>query len=243
MFLTLLSLTAIFLFDCTSGKAIDPQRNNEDFVRRDSRGMQRAKEMLWSDQANFYTNPLKSATSDGFAFERSSVPIPNDVPASIIKQHSVPNDGPAHFKQLSATMTQVPAPATMNAPKYQIDKWKPTTASNATQNFLLFFIQNDPAITISSLLLPHDFTRPAITAASNGDFSLQLIVEFPSLLLFCVKDAPAIMMATLTNFSLQLIVDTPSLFLLCDFERPAITAVTDGNFFFKFIVESISEGA
>jgi hypothetical protein len=59
----------VFLFDCTLGKAIDSQRNNTDFVQKDSRGMQRAKEMLRSDQANFYTNPLKSATSDGFAFE------------------------------------------------------------------------------------------------------------------------------------------------------------------------------
>jgi hypothetical protein len=77
-------------------------------------------------------------------------------------------------------------------------------------------------------LLPWDFKRPAIMT-----YSLQLIVEFPGLLLFCVKDAPAIMMATLTNFSLPLIVDTLSLLLLCDFECPAITAVTNGNFFFK----------
>ena len=90
MFLTLLTLIVVFLFDHTLGKAINPQRNNEDFVQRDSRGMQRAKEMLWSDQANFHTNLLKSATSDGLAFERSSVPIPNDIPASIIKQLSVP---------------------------------------------------------------------------------------------------------------------------------------------------------
>ncbi len=104
MFLTLLTLIVVFLFDHTLGKAIDPQRNNEDFVQRDSRGMQRAKEMLWSDQANFHTNLLKSATSDGLAFERSSVPIPNDDPASTIEQLSVPNNGPVHFKQLSVPM-------------------------------------------------------------------------------------------------------------------------------------------
>jgi hypothetical protein len=85
MFLTLLTLIAVFLFDCTLGKAIDPQSNKENFVRKDPRGMQRAKEMPWSNQANFYRNPLKLATSDGFAFEQSSVPIPNDVSASIIK--------------------------------------------------------------------------------------------------------------------------------------------------------------
>ena len=141
------------------------------------------------------------------SLSRSSVPNPNDDPASTIEQLSVPNDGPAstiqqlsvpnkgpaHFKQLSVpmivpqsfsattatmttTMTQVPATATTNAPKYQIDKY------NATQNLLLFFVRNDPAITISSLLLPRDFERPAIMT-----YSLQLIVEFPSLLLFASK--------------------------------------------------------
>jgi hypothetical protein len=101
MFLTLLMLIAVFLFDCTLGKAIDSQCNNRHIYGKDLRGMQRAKEMLWSNQANFYMNPLTSQTSDGFAFKQSSVPISNDVPASIIKQHSVPVDGPAHSKQLS----------------------------------------------------------------------------------------------------------------------------------------------
>ena len=50
------------------------------------------------------------------------------------------------------------------------------TATHA-QNLLLFFIRNDSAITISSLLLPRDFARPATTIATNGNFSLQLIVE------------------------------------------------------------------
>jgi hypothetical protein len=85
-----------------------------------------------------------------------------------------------------------------------------SAANYATsRNLLLLFFQNNPAIMIPSLLLPHDFERPAIMT-----FSLQLIVEFPSLLLFCIKDAPAIMVATITNFSLQLIVETPSLLLL-----------------------------
>jgi hypothetical protein len=49
----------------------------------------------------FYTNPWKSEKNDSSAFKQSSFPIPNDIPASIIKQHSVPDDSPAHFKQLS----------------------------------------------------------------------------------------------------------------------------------------------
>ena len=124
MFLTLLTLIGVFLFDHTPGKAIGSHRNNRHIYGKDLRGMQHAKEMLWSNQANFYTNPFKSATSDGFAFERSSVPIPNN--------------SPAHFKQLSVpmtvTMTQVPATATTNTPIYQINKY------NATQNLLLFFV-------------------------------------------------------------------------------------------------------
>ena len=159
MILTLLTLIAVFLFDRTLGKAIDPQRNNEDFIRRHSRGMQCAKEMLWSNQANFYTNPLKSETNDRFAFEQFSVPISNKGPAHF-KQLSVPMIVPQAFSAMTATMTatmtQVPATATTNAPKYQIDKCKPT-ANNATQNLLLFFVRNDPAITISSLLLSRDF--------------------------------------------------------------------------------------
>ncbi len=93
----------------------------------------------------------------------------------------------------TATMTQVPATATTNAPKYQIDKCKATwtqhktrspnilhpakTAANyATQkNLLLFFVQNNTSITTSSLFLPRDTACPAITTATNATFSLQLI--------------------------------------------------------------------
>ena len=72
----------------------------------------------------------------------------------------------------TVTKTQVPATrtATKNTQKYQLNKYKATqtqhktrrrsilhlvkkTANYATQrNLLLFFVQNDPAITISSLL-------------------------------------------------------------------------------------------
>ncbi len=194
--------------------------------------------------SKLYTNSFTSQTSDGFTFKQSSVPISNDIPASIIKQHSIPNDGPAHFRQLSVpTKSLTTTPRNLFLLRNKVNSeimtpcflHPPKSAANyaTSRNLLLFFVQNDPAIMKPSLLLPRDFKRPAIIA-----YSLQLIVKFPSHLLFCVKDAPAIMMVTLTSFSLQLIVDTPSLLLLRDFERPAITAVTNGNFFFKFIVES-----
>ena len=249
MLLTLLMLIVVFLFDHTLGKTINTQCNNRHIYEKDLKGMQHVKQMLWSDQANLYTNPLTSRTSDGIAFKQSSVPISNGVPASIIKQHSVPNDGPAHFKQLSVptkSLTTTSRNLLLLCNKDNSEIMNPCllhpakcAANHAIpRNLLLLYVRNGPAIIIPSLLLPRDFERPAIMT-----ISLQLIVEFPSLLLFCVKDAPAIMMVTFANFSLQLIVDTPSLLLLCDFERPAITAVTNGNFFFKFIVESILEGA
>jgi hypothetical protein len=60
----LLMLIANFLIDSTLGMAFDSQRNNKDIFQNDSRGKQRAKEMLWSNHANFCTIPLKSETND-----------------------------------------------------------------------------------------------------------------------------------------------------------------------------------
>jgi hypothetical protein len=89
-----------------------------------------------------------------------------------------------------------------------------TTATHA-QNLVLFFVRNDPAITM----------------ANHANSKLQLIVEC----LFLLRNED--------NSELQLIVETPSLLLLHNFKHPAITAVMNGSFSFKFIVESILEGA
>jgi len=216
---------AISLVDHTLGKAFDSQRNNKDIFRKDLRGMQSAKEMLSSDQANFHMNPWDSST-----FEQLSVPIPNDIPASTMSSFLsqltvVPTSSSSHFHVrtnatstatgltslndvtiahfstttaiMTATTTQVSATrtATMNAPKYQLDECEATqtqhktrspsilhpakkAADYATQrNPLLYFVPNDPAITLSGILLPHDFECPAITTTKNANFSLQLIVE------------------------------------------------------------------
>jgi len=103
MLLTLLTLIAIFLNDHKLGKAFDSQCNNEDIFRKDLRGMQSVKEMLSSDQENFYTYPLKSETNTRSNFERFSVSVRNDV--SSFMQISVPNDilsiTTSNFKQLN----------------------------------------------------------------------------------------------------------------------------------------------
>ena len=140
--------------------------------------------------------------SNSFALVQSSAPISNDVPASIIKQHSVPNDDPAHFNQLSApkkslTTTQrnlfllcnkdnseIMTPCLLHPAKI--------AANYATsRNLFLLYIRNDPAIMITSLLLVCVRDAPAIMMEPLANFSFQLVVENPSLLLFCVKDAPA----------------------------------------------------
>ncbi len=79
----LLRLIVVILFT-TFGQPFDSQCNNKDIFQYDSRGKQRMKEMLHSDHGNFYTNPLKSETNDSSTFERLSVPIPHDNPASFV---------------------------------------------------------------------------------------------------------------------------------------------------------------
>ena len=103
MLLPLLMLITIFLIDHTLGKAFSSQCNNKDiFWKQNSRGMQRAKEMLSSNQANFHRNPRKSEINDSSTFEWLSVPIPNDIPASTMGSFLsqltvVPTSSSLHF--------------------------------------------------------------------------------------------------------------------------------------------------
>jgi hypothetical protein len=83
MLLMLLTLIAIVLFP-TFGQAFNLQCNNEDIFRYDSRGKQRVKEILHSDQGNFYINSLKSEMNNSSTFEQLSVSIPHDGPASFM---------------------------------------------------------------------------------------------------------------------------------------------------------------
>jgi hypothetical protein len=83
MLLVLLTLIAIVLFT-TFGQAFKSQCNNKDIFQYDSRGKQRAKEMLHGDQGNLYPNRQKSETKNSSAFELLSVPISHDNPASFM---------------------------------------------------------------------------------------------------------------------------------------------------------------
>ena len=94
------------------GKAFSSQRNNKDIFRKqNSRGMQRAKEVLSSNQANFHRNPRKSEINDSSTFEWLSVPIPNDIPASTMGSFLsqltvVPTSSSLHFHvPMNATST------------------------------------------------------------------------------------------------------------------------------------------
>jgi hypothetical protein len=195
MLLTLLTLITIFLIDRTLGKAFDSQCNNEDVFRKDLRGMQRAKVMLSSDRANFYTNPRS-------AFKRLSVPIPNDVPASTMSSFLsqstvVPTSSFLHFHvptnaastttgltslndvtiahvyattaTTTATTTQVPATrtATMNAPIYQLEKCKATRTRHKTRSpSILHPAQKATNNATLNLLLPFIQDNSAIKISS-----------------------------------------------------------------------------
>jgi hypothetical protein len=162
---------------------------------------------------------LKGSTNNSPASIIEQLSVPNDGPASTIEQLSVSNDGPAHFKQHSVPMTapqafsattatttviKTPVPTTMTATTkailLKLDNCllhpAKSAANHATpRNLLLFFVRNNPAIMIPSLLLPHDFEHSAIMMATHAN-----------LLLLPVRDGPASTVATLANFSLQLIV-------------------------------------
>jgi hypothetical protein len=189
--------------------------------------------------------------------------ITNDFPAittsSFLQRYVPKNASIAHVSATTATtnatLTQVPATrsATMNTPKYQLDKCNATRAQNktrspsilhpakkvanyvTTRNLLPFFVQNDLAITIANslqmiveyLLLPRDFECPAIMMVTHAEYSLQLIVE--SLILLRNKDNSETMASSLLHF--------------CVKDAPAIMMATHANYSLQLIVESLFTGA
>ena len=188
MLLILLTLIIIFLIYSTLGKAFDSQRNNEDIFQIDSRGMQRAKEELWSNQVSFYTNPLKSETNNSSTFKQFSVPnddpsfiqhsVPNDIPAittSSFKQHNVPliatlidlrtcdNSLSFYFNTITATLTakSTHVSATTTA---QMNSSVLNPVTYATSLFLL--CKDNSEIMNPNLLLPFNRDKPAITTAT-----------------------------------------------------------------------------
>ncbi len=140
----LLTLIAIILIT-TFGQAFNSQCNKEDIFRYDSRGKQRVKEMLHSDQGNFFMNPLKSETNNSSALERLSLPIPHDDPASfmsiVLSQLTVvPTLSFSHFH----------TPANAVAMQYSSVMWMHSLRENL---FVYFNIVRSQSKSKSSLLL------------------------------------------------------------------------------------------
>jgi hypothetical protein len=187
MFLTLLTLIAIFLIDGTLGKAFDSQRNNKDIFRNDSRGKQCAKEMLRNNHATFCTIPLKSETNDGPASTCEQLSVSDNGPAITTSSFlQLPNDSPAKQTPVPVTMT-----ATTKVLRYQLTQARKTinplimhpakkAANYATPICLLLLpVSNGTAITTTNpgLLLPFNQDNPAITMTNHANSKLQLIVE------------------------------------------------------------------
>jgi hypothetical protein len=219
-------LIAIVLIDCTLGKAFDSKRNNEDIFQKDLRGMQRAKEMLSSDRANFYTNPRKSETNDSSAFKQFSVPIPNDLPASTMSSFlsqltAVPTSSFSHFHvPMNATSTATGITSFNDATIAQVSATTATTTATMTQ-VPATATTNAPKISDRQVQTRSpSILHPAKKAANNA--TLNLLLPFN-------QDNSAIMKS--------------SLLLLRNYARPAITTATNATFSLQLIVESFSTGA
>ncbi len=171
MILMLLKLIAIVLFT-TFRQAFNSQHNNKDIFRYDSRGKQCAKEMLHSDQGNFYMNPLKSETNDSSAFERLSVPIPHD--------------SPAHFKQLSVPTTT----ASTGLQSILNDVTETSIRHQAFYNILsrhpIMNVSNITSVPALNALLTSSYLHLA------GGMTAHIDATQTSLLLLHIKDVPVI---------------------------------------------------
>jgi hypothetical protein len=237
-------LITIFLIDSTLGKAFDSQSNNKDIFQKDSRGMQCAKEMLWSHQANFYTNPLKSETNDSSTFERFSVSVPNDGPAFM--QLSVPNDITAittsSFKQLNVpTIAKLidlwtcdnslsvyfdTITATSNAKSTHIlatltvliNSSVLNPATHATSLFLLRNKDNSEIMT-QSLLLPFNQDNSAIMTATHASLLLPFNQANPAIM--AATHAQNLLLHAQIGSAITTATHAQNLLLLCVQDNPA----------------------
>jgi hypothetical protein len=182
MFLMLLTLIAIILFTIF-GQAFNSQCNNKDIFPYDTRGKQLAKEMLHSDQGNFYTNPLKSETNNSSAFEQLSVPIPHD--------------GPTHFKQLSIpTTTAFTGLQSILNDVTETSIWH-QAFDNTLSRCPIMNVSNITSVPALNALLTSSYLHPA------GGMTAHIVATPTSLLLLHVKDVPVIT-TTIHNPSLLL---------------------------------------
>ncbi len=113
--------------------------------------MQRAKETLWSDQANFYTNSLKLETKDRSAFEQFSVPFPNDVPAST----------------MSSFLSQLTVVPTSSFLHFHV----PTNATSTATGLTSLIPTGEPIIIAKQTRIPD---------AANGSTLIRSLVSFES---------------------------------------------------------------
>jgi hypothetical protein len=262
MLLILLTLIAIFLIDGTLGKAFDSQSNNKDIFQKDSRGMQRVKEMLWSDQANFYMNPLKSETNDSSTFEQFSVSVPNDAPAFM--QLCVPNDITAittsSFKQLNVPMiaTLIDLSTCNNSLSFYFDTITATLtaksthvsatltaqmnssvlnpATHATSLFLLRVKDNSEIMT-PSLLLPFNQNNSAIMTATHASLLLPFNQDNPAIT--TVPHAQNLLLYAQTGSAITTSTHAQNLLLLSVQDDPAIMMATQAKYSLQLIVESL----
>jgi hypothetical protein len=194
--------------------------------------------------------PIFPFTNNGPAITTSSLlQLPNDSPA---KQHPVPHNGPAHFKQLSVQMTTT-------STGLQVDNDCHSVLNNVTETSIwhqafdntlsrcpIMNISNITSVPALNALLTSSYLHP------DGGMTAHIDATPTSLLLLHIKDVPvitatihdpscllplcwdhsAIMMTTRANFLLLSVQDDS-----------AIMMATHTIYSLQLIVESLSAGA
>jgi hypothetical protein len=133
-------------------------------------------------------------------------PVPNDGPASTIKQLSVPHDGPAHFKQLSVPY-DIPAITTPSFKQLNVPTIATLIDPRTCDNSLSFYFN----IITATSTARSTFVSATTTAQMNSSV-LNPATHATSLFLLRDEDNSEIM--------------TPSLLLPFNQDNPAITTAT-----------------
>ncbi len=177
----MLTLFGIIHF-ATLGQAFDSQCNNKD-------GKKCAKEVLQSNQAHFYTNPLNSETHDRPAHFKQ-LPVPTNNPAIITPcflrlYHPFNTATTATISQvpttmtatMAAAMTQVPTTTTattMTATMTHVSAIRNATSiwhqvfDNTLSQLLIMNVSNITSVPTLNALLTSSYLHPAKTATKNA---------------------------------------------------------------------------
>ncbi len=192
------------------------------------------------------TNNSPAITTSSF------LQLPNDSPA---KQHPVPHNGPAHFKQpsvpMTTTSTGLQADNDCHSSLNDVTALQAFPATTATMTATMTQVPTmTTAITKATIKLVKCFLHPSKTGANNATAksenlllhaqigsAITAALNAQNLLLLSIREDSAIMLAMHAIYSLQLIVESFST------GTKQVAPATIHNNLFKLIVALASERA